>query len=97
MKLKTILTCISLSCILAIASPSFAGNKEKNQVQKMQEHWEMIISEKNKNKRAKMINDHKDIMNQMEKSNAGHHMSGMSGHHMNNTIDMHRSMINIMK
>lgn len=96
MKLKMILTCISLSCSLAVVSPAIAGNNEKNQIKKMQEHWDMIILEKDKNKQSKLINEHKNMMNKMDKS-SGHHMKGMSGHHMSNTMDMHRSMIELME
>lgn len=98
MKLKLILTCISLSCSLALVSPAIAGSNEKNQIKKMQDHWEMVISEKDKNKRSKLINEHKKMMDDMNKSDSTHHhMGGMSGHNMNNTMDMHRSMIKIIE
>ena len=98
MKLKMVLTCLSLSCSLLIASPVIAGNKG-NSVEKMQQHWEMITSEKDVNKRSKLIEEHKVMMDEIDKANSGHHMNNMSGDHMdmNNTMDMHRSMIQIME
>lgn len=97
MKLKLILTYIFLLCSLTVTSSVFAGNN--NQIDKMQEHWEMITSEKDTSKIKKMIDEHKTMMNEIEKSSGGHHMGNMSGSHMdmNNMIDMHRSMIQIME
>ena len=99
MKLKMVFAFVALSGGLVITNPLIAGNKDNNQVKKMEQHWEMVISEKDKNKRMKMIEEHKTMMNKIEKSNGGHHMDNMSGGHMdmNNTMDMHRSMIKIME
>lgn len=97
MKSKMMLTCILISSSLTVTSPLVAGAKDNNQIEKMQHHWEMLTSEKDISKRKMMIDEHKAMMNEIEKSSGGHHMNNMSGHHMNNTMDMHRSMIHMME
>ena len=104
MKIKNVLTCSFLLISMVISNPSIAENKNGNQMEELQQHWQVIISEKNMNKRKEMITTHESIMINIEKSNNKQHMN-ISGNNMgmgnmmdmNNMMEMHRSMINMME
>ena len=97
MKLKMVLTCITLSCGLVMANPLVAASKNDTQIEKMQQHWEMIISQKDKSKRKKMIEEHEVMMENIEKNSGQSKMGHMSDNHMKNTMDMHRNMMQMME
>jgi len=107
MKTKNVFAYILLPISIAISSPLIADNKKNNTMEELQNHWQMVISEKDMSKRKEMISIHKSMMMDIEKSNTNHHTNKMSDSHMdmdmgnmmemNNIMNMHRSMINMME
>ena len=104
MKIKNVLTCSFLLISMVISNPSIAENKKGNQMEELQQHWQMITSENDMSKRKEMITTHESMMMNIEKSNSKQHMN-MSGSNMgmgnmmdmNSMMEMHRSMINMME
>ena len=104
MKIKNVLAYSFLLISVVISTPSIAENKKGNQMKELQQHWQMITSEKDMNKRKEMITTHESMMMNIEKSNSNQNMNmsdsnmGMGNMmDMNNMMEMHRSMINMME
>lgn len=100
------LTIILLSFSLSISISSHADSNSK--FDQIEHHWQMIMMEKNSKNRSQMLKEHESMLMNFEKSEnmhgqhngmKGNHMGGMSGNHMHmmNTMDMHRSIMDMMK
>lgn len=107
MKLNKVFSCLTITFGLLFAGQSYADNSMDKEMDRMQDHWRMMMNEKDEGKRKSMMMDHKMMMDEIDKSNItqnhhmggkDHHMGDMSGDHMHmmNMMDMHRSMMDMM-
>lgn len=71
--------------------------------ERMQQHWQQVISEEDVRKRKALLREHEDLMEKATESmgmdqKMGGHM-GKNGHHdeLMNRIDMHRHMMDMMR
>ena len=87
---------------LLSAGQSFADNSMEKQMDRIQDHWRMMMNETDEDKRKNMMMDHKMMMDEFEKNSSisNHHMSQghdtKSKHHMNGMMDNHTDMMNMM-
>ena len=102
---KKILSIILLSLSFSVSFSSHADSKAE--YEKIQQHWEIILKEKDSNKRSHMIKEHRMMldnfdkdgkMNGQHKGMQGDHMNGMSGEqtHMMNSMGMQRLEMDMM-
>lgn len=71
--------------------------------ERMQQHWQQVISEEDARKRRALLREHEELMEKateamgMDRRMGGH--MGKNGHHdeLMNRIDMHRHMMDMMR
>lgn len=94
MKNRYLIITFSAFCIL-FNTTSFAENSEdtsKQNMMRMDQHWQKLIGEGDPNKRKQMMTEHRRMMEEIRNK------KGINqGHHMFNVLDMHESMMGMMK
>lgn len=105
--INKMLSVILIAFSFSISFSSSADNKEE--YEKIQHHWEMIVNEKDSNNRSNMIKEHRMMLDNFDKAEKmdgmqgnhmqGNHMSGMSGEqtHMMNSMGMQRLEMDMME
>ncbi len=92
--------CLLVSGLLILSSVVYASQADNNIIEKLENHWQLVINEKNEKTREKMILEHRKMMQEARSSMgiASHHGSHDSGHHdMLHTFEMHESMMDMME
>ena len=91
---------IAILFTMILSSAAYSSPSDDVIINKMQDHWQQLISEKDDLKRSKMIAEHREMMEVVKKDlGLGSHHGSHSGqhHHMMNSFDMHNSMLDMME
>ena len=98
MKKNNFLRVMILTGIVSISATAIAESDDMK-VMNMEQHWQQLINEKDQKRRQEMLMEHRHMMGEMDKEVAGRGMGMGKGHHHNmmNTVDMHRSMMDMME
>lgn len=101
--------CSVLAGLSLVAAPAVSAQQTEASgeqwMERMQSHWQKVISETDTQKRTALMREHEQLMSEAMESErgdsgtGGHHGMDMgSGHvHMMNTVDMHRRMLDMMR
>lgn len=101
---KNILSVILISLSLSIPFSSNADSK--GEYGKIQDHWKMILNEKDTTTRNNMIKEHRMMLDNFDKNEGmssqpdgmqGNNMHGMQGNHMNGMSENKIHMMNSMR
>lgn len=86
-------TLLMASLLIFPASSVIADQSNNDAVHQLNSHWDKVVGETNPDHRQKLMRDHEEMMDKYT-SNASH-----DSHHvdMMNTIDLHKSMMGLMK
>ncbi len=98
--------------VLMLAAPATAGSAEKNMsedaaqtVQRMETHWQTLIRERDPAKRKALIAEHRQMMAEAKAapgakpdgSMDGHGQGGTMGSDLQNTMELHSMMLDMMR
>lgn len=104
MKRVSVFTQTVIAGIIALSGAASVSVAQASQpqasppsVEKMDQHWQNVIQERDPARRQVLINEHRRMMEQAQKAVATDMMHGANRRDLMHTIDMHSIMLDMMK